>query len=406
VNEKARQRSALGERGGQDVNGRLLSAAHQSAIAGTMTSRRRFLAGAGLAVGAAVRPGLAFADGSSNDIDHLVDKTVARMSLTEQLGQLFMFQAYGVEMSPDFQAILGDAKPGGIIFFGANIGTNDQIKGFVSDIHDSIHPLPPFIAIDEEGGPVVRMPEDPVPGAVELGLMKNKTVRALGKERAQYLAEFGFDVNFAPVADIAYQPDSVMASRSFGSDPKTVSDKVSATVSGSIAGGVLPAAKHFPGHGRTSVDSHDAVPIVDISKNEWLKTDATPFAAAISSGVQMIMVGHLDFPQWDSRPTSLSRVAIDTLRNDLGFKGVIVTDDLGMGALSGMDPLDVLHRAAMGGADLLLYVASPESWSSMIANLESFVRAGKVSRKRLTNNVKRIVRLKYTHFQLAERAKG
>jgi beta-N-acetylhexosaminidase len=148
------------------------------------------------------------------------------------------------------------------------------------------------------------------------------------------------------------------------------------------------------------------VPIVDISKNEWLKTDATPFEAAIKSGVEMIMVGHLDFPQWDSRPSSLSRVAIDSLRNDLGFQGVIVTDDLGMGALSTMDPAELLHQAALGGADLLLYVAAPESWTAMIADLEKLVRAGKVSRKRLLANVNRIVRLKYTHFKLAERAKG
>jgi beta-N-acetylhexosaminidase len=406
VKENKRRGPALTKTGAQDVNGQLLSATRGSSVADVLTSRRGLLAGAGLTAAALLRPSPVFAGNSSTDIDNLVAKTVARMSLTEQLGQMFMFQAVGVEMTPAFLNTLGAAKPGGIIFFGANIGTDDQIKSFVGAIHDSIHPLPPFIAIDEEGGPVVRMPNDPVPGAVELGLMKNKTVRSLGKERAQYLAQFGFDVNFAPVADIAYQADSIMASRSFGHDPKTVSDKVSATVSGSIAGGVLAAAKHFPGHGRTSVDSHDTVPIVDISKKEWLKTDATPFEAAIKSGVEMIMVGHLDFPQWDSRPTSLSRIAIDTLRNDLGFQGVIVTDDLGMGALSTMDPVELLHLAALGGADLLLYVAAPESWTAMIADLEKLVRAGKVSRKRLLANVNRIVKLKYTHFKLAERAKG
>ena len=389
----------------QNANGRLLSAEGEPALQRLVTTRRTLLTGAGMAAAALLGPRPAAASDES-DLDRLVDKTVARMSLMEQLGQLFMFQAVGVEMTPTFLDALQTVQPGGIIFFGDNIGAGDQVKQFVVDIHDSVHPLPPFIAIDEEGGPVVRMPDDPVPGAVELGLMRNKTVKAYGKERARFLAQFGFDVNFAPVADVAYRPDSVMASRAFGSNPKTVSDKVSATVTGSIAGGVLPAAKHFPGHGRTSVDSHDAVPIVDISKREWLKTDATPFAAAIKSGVEMVMVGHLDFPQWDAMPTSLSRVAIDTLRNDLGFKGVVVTDDLGMGALANMEPLDLLHRAAMGGADLLLYVVPVDAWGPMIAELEKLVRAGRVSRKRLVSNVKRIVRLKYTHFQLVERAKG
>jgi beta-N-acetylhexosaminidase len=372
------------------------------------TTRRRFLAGAGAAAAALAGSKLTFAEGSTMTatIDSLVGKTVERMTLTEQLGQLFMFPAVGVEMASSFLSSLQTVQPGGIIFFGANVGTDDQVKKFVGDIHGSMHPLPPLVAIDEEGGPVVRLPEDPVPGAVELGLMKNKTVRALGKERAQYLAEFGFDVNFAPVADIAYQATSVMATRSFGNNPKTVADKVSATVIGSAAGGVVAAAKHFPGHGRTTVDSHEAVPVVDISKQEWLKTDAEPFAAAVKSGVEMIMVGHLDFPQWDALPTSLSRVAMDTLRNDLDFDGVIVTDDLNMGALGGMDPSEVLKRAALGGADMLLYVAAPDSWPEMIGQLESLVRAGRVSRKRLIGNVKRIARLKYKHFQLAERAKG
>lgn len=371
-------------------------------------TRRAFLAGTGLAAAAAFAPKMARAEGSTitATIDSLVEKTVERMSLTQQLGQLFMFQAVGVEMSSSFLASLQSAQPGGVIFFGANIGSNDQVKQFVGDVHNSVHPLPPLVAIDEEGGPVVRLPQDPVPGAVELGLMKNKTVRSLGKERAQYLAQFGFDVNFAPVADIAYQATSVMASRSFGNNPQTVADKVSATVLGSASGGVVAAAKHFPGHGRTAVDSHDAIPVVDISKKEWLQTDAEPFAAAVKVGVQMIMVGHLDFPQWDALPTSLSRVATDALRNDLGFEGVIVTDDLGMGALAGMAPMDVLHRAALGGADIFLYVAAPESWTDMIAHLESLVRAGKVSRNRLIGNVKRIAKLKYQHFQLAQRAKG
>lgn len=399
---------ALGRIGARGADDRWPPAITGSSLLSAATSRRGLLAGAGLAAAAALNPGFAFAEGSvaTAAIDRLIDDVVGRMSLTQQLGQMFMFPAAGVEMTPALLSSLQAAQPGGILFFGANIGSDDQVKQFVRDIHGATHPLPPLVAIDEEGGPVVRMPGDPVPGAVALGLMKNTAVRALGKERAQYLAAYGFDVNFAPVADIAFQASSIMASRSFGSDPGTVADKVSATVIGSAAGGVVAAAKHFPGHGRTAVDSHDAIPIVDISKREWLATDAEPFAAAVKAGVEMIMVGHLDFSQWDALPASLSRVAIDTLRNDLGFQGVVVTDDLHMGALAGMDPLDVLHRAALGGADLLLYVAGPETWPDMIGQLEGLVRAGRVSQARLTDNVKRIARLKYKHFQLAGHAHG
>lgn len=228
----------------------------------------------------------------------------------------------------------------------------------------------------------------------------------MAKERAKFLAQFGFDINFAPVADVAFRPDSAMASRSFGSDPRLVADKVQAVVRGSRSGRVVGAAKHFPGHGRTSVDSHQAIPVVDISRKDWLASDALPFASAIKAGVEMIMMGHLAYTQWDTRMTSLSPVAVKALRKDLGFRGIIVTDDLGMGALAAMDPFQILDQAAAAGIDMFLYASPPAPWADLVAHLQHRVESGHLSEKRIDASVRRIATLKFRHFELAERAKG
>ncbi|MGI8477106.1 MAG: glycoside hydrolase family 3 N-terminal domain-containing protein [Thermomicrobiales bacterium] len=369
-------------------------------------SRRALLAAAGAVAASALLPLGAFAQVSSPEIAKLVEKTMARMTLTQKIAQLFVMAADSTSMTPWFAENLRTIQPGGVIFFGKNIGSTDEVDRFVNAIHETVHPLPPVISIDQEGGPVVRVPGDPAPGAVELGQLSNPDVRTMAKERAKFLAQFGFDINFAPVADVAFRPDSAMASRSFGSDPRLVADKVQAVVRGSRSGRVVGAAKHFPGHGRTSVDSHQAIPVVDISRKDWLASDALPFASAIKAGVEMIMMGHLAYTQWDTRMTSLSPVAVKALRKDLGFRGIIVTDDLGMGALAAMDPFQILDQAAAAGIDMFLYASPPAPWADLVAHLQHRVESGHLSEKRIDASVRRIATLKFRHFELAERAKG
>jgi beta-N-acetylhexosaminidase len=223
----------------------------------------------------------------------------------------------------------------------------------------------------------------------------------MSKARSEFLAHYGFDVNFAPVADVAYTAASTMYLRSFGSDPKMVADKVSAVVRGAQALRVMGAAKHFPGHGRTSIDSHFAIPTVDLSFADWKKSDALPFRAAIHAGVEMVMIGHLNFPQWDNKPMSLSKVSVRTLRDELKFDGVIVTDDLGMGALAGMDPLWVLDMAFAAGMDIFLYTMPPLPWTTLVDHLVQRAKRGEISEKRIDTSVRRIVRRKLRHFRLS-----
>jgi beta-N-acetylhexosaminidase len=363
-------------------------------------SRRLFVAGAAGALLSPLHLGTVSAAKRSDDA-HSIARIVAKMSIAEKAGQLFVVEAADKALTPAFESLLRDLKPGGVIFFAPNVGTAEQLRAFVKAIHRTNEAMPPLVAIDQEGGPVARIPGDPAPGAVELGREPDKTVRKKARERAEFLADFGFDVNFAPVADVAYKPTSFMAARSFGCEPHAVAKKVRDFVGGTRAGGIAGAAKHFPGHGRTPVDSHVALPNVLLSPRGWRKSDALPFRAAIEGGVEMVMVGHLRYPKWDDAPASLSRVAVSTLRKELGFRGVVVTDDLGMGALRGIDPFEVVDRAIAAGVDLLLYASFPVPIDDLITHVRRRVHHGELSEKRLDASLRRILAMKARRFELS-----
>jgi len=320
------------------------------------------------------------------------------LTLRERIAQMFFFEVRGKVMSPGYLADLQRVKPGGVIVVGPNIGGEIQFRTFMQEIHATNGLMKPFICIDQEGGPVTRIYGDPAPGAVQMGVLSNRDVRLLNRDRAAFLAGFGIDVNFAPVADVAYDVSSTMASRSFGNNPEDVAAKVAATVKGSRLGGVLGAAKHFPGHGRTHTDSHLIIPEIDVPWDEWLQTDALPFKSAIAANVGLVMLGHLRYERIDYKPMSISKVAVRALRNDLGFNGVIVTDDLGMGALDSWDPFDVVSQAIDAGVDVLLWGNPPTGWDALIEHVIGMVRAGLVDRQEINRRAEQVVALKLGHF--------
>lgn len=344
---------------------------------------------------------------AAEEREKIVTRLLRGMSMERRVAQMFTFQASGTEMTDLYKDLLKEVRPGGIILMGPNVSKPDVTRKFVRDIHNTNRLMPPLISIDQEGGDVIRLPDDPVPGAMELGRLSTKEVTAKAKQRSRLIADYGIDINFAPVADVAYESNSSMRLRSFGSDPDEVAKKVAAMVTGGRSAKVMSAAKHFPGHGRATVDSHHAIPQVDISYEKWLKTDAVPFQAAIDAGVEMVMLGHLHFTKWDDRPTSLSKVTIDHLREDLSFKGgVVITDDLAMGALGQMNPFEVVDDSIKAGVDILLYTAAPATWSDLIDHVVKRVRDGKVSKKRIDTSVRRILRLKVDHFGLEGKGAG
>lgn len=349
--------------------------------------------GGGLLIGQ--RPPLARAQE-----DARIEEILVNLPLNDKVAQMFMFEARGTTMTDSYAERLAAERPGGVIFVKPNIANLADVGPFVDAIHASNPSVPPLIGIDQEGGPVTRLPDDPAPSAPELGLWADEDVVNAAEARALYLRDFRFDVNFAPVADIAYDESSSMIGRTFGADPWTVAAKVAAMVQGSRRTRLLNAAKHFPGHGRTDLDSHVALPEVDVSLDEWFASDAVPFQAAVNAGVQMVMLGHLRYTRWDEAPTSLSKPTVDLLRLGLGFGGVVVTDDLGMAALADFDPFTTVDQAIYAGIDLLLYATPTANPLDLIAHLRWRVESGVIPIARIDDSVRRLLRLKVNRFGL------
>jgi beta-N-acetylhexosaminidase len=278
-----------------------------------------------------------------------------------------------------------------VILVEVNFGTPEEVRALVAAIHATNPELPPLVALDQEGGVVSRIVNDPAPDAPTMGQLPAEEISALARARAQTLAEYGFDINFAPVADVAFTPDSFMTGRAFGNDPALVAQDVAAYLGGVEGTGVLHGVKHFPGHGRVAIDSHEALPVLDVDAATWWEEDALPFRVAVEAGVPMVMVGNLAVPSWDELPASLSPEAVRVLRGDLGFTGVVVTDDLGMGALATWTPFQIIDLAVTAGIDLLLFVVTAVEPVALVDRLAAMVERGDVPPEQVAASVARLL---------------
>lgn len=320
-----------------------------------------------------------------------LEELLAGMSLRQRAARMFIFPVSGPVLTAEDAGWLAELRPGGVILVERNFGTSDEVRALTSAIHATVPALPPMVSLDQEGGIVTRLWDDPVPDAPTLATLSLEEISTLAGQRAALLAAYGFDLNFAPVADVAFAPDSFMAGRTFGDDPALVAERVVAYLDGVKNTSVLHCAKHFPGHGRVSVDSHQALPELAVDPDTWAAADALPFAAAIADEVPMVMLGHLAVPMWDDLPASLSPTAVAVLREDLGFSGVIVTDDLFMGALNAWQPLEIIDLAIAAGVDLLLYVDVPASPDALVDHVVDLVEQGNVSEARITESARRVI---------------
>lgn len=260
----------------------------------------------------------------------------------------------------------GGAGWGGVILMSDNVTTNPAEIAALTAAVIAEPDLPPIIAIDQEGGEVVRLPFDPHPGANELRTQPlSATVDAFAG-RGGLLASLGINVNFGIVADVTSDRRSYIHSRTLGDSGAESAERVAAAVTAEQSH-VASTLKHFPGHGRSADDSHFGIPIATVGADEWRASDALPFSAGIEAGARFVMLGHLSFPAVDDVPASLSAAWHDLLRQDLGFQGITVTDDLLMLQASGdarwSDPYANAVAALAAGNDALLYVfpADPTS---------------------------------------------
>jgi beta-N-acetylhexosaminidase len=316
-----------------------------------------------------------------------------------ELLPLFCFGFDGTE-TPDPVREFLNAGRGGVILFKRNLRNLEQICTLTADLHrHAAGPL--LVGADQEGGRVVRLPPPflSIPPAATLGRIDDPALtRALACAVGRELRAAGFTWNLAPVLDVHTNPDNpIIGDRAFSSDPRRVARLALATVRGFDDAGILTTGKHFPGHGDTATDSHLTLPVSTQPQDRWRAVEFLPFREAIRAGIPGILVAHLNCPALDpAAPSSLSRIVLtEILRGELGFDGVIVSDDLEMRAI--VDRFDIGEAAVRfleAGGDLILVCRDPARQRSAVAAVEAAVRTGRLSRRGLDASLERLARFR------------
>ncbi|WP_312106569.1 glycoside hydrolase family 3 protein, partial [Lachnoclostridium sp.] len=265
------------------------------------------------------------------------------MSLREKIGQMIMTGFPTTEITPELNELIEKEKIANIILFTYNQESIPQLRKLCLDLHQRIEKstrYPAFIATDQEGGVVTRLPKEAsnVPGAMLIGATgKKEYAYQAGLITGMELKAFGINVDFAPVMDINSNPDNpVIGVRSYSSDPQMVEEFGLNMQKGLLDAKVMATVKHFPGHGDTAVDSHLGLPVIDKDIDSLMKEELKPFIGAISEGVPCVMTTHILFPKLerDKIPATISKTILTgLLREKLGFQGIIITDCLEMGAI-------------------------------------------------------------------------
>lgn len=349
--------------------------------------------------------------GTESDITSVTDRD---LSLEEKIWQMFIVSpealtgASGVTMAGQTTKEAFDRCPvGGLIYMEPNLQSSGQITSMltaVSQYSMERTGLPPFLCVDEEGGTVRRISgriaESWIPDISDMWSVgqtgDTEQAEKLGSSIGTYLERLGFNVDFAPDADVVADPSaSAIGTRSFGPDPQIDAEMVEAVVKGIQSRKVSATLKHFPGHGAANGDTHVGFVSSDKTLEELWKEDFVPFQAGIDAGVRFVMAGHISYPNVtkDDLPASLSKTFLtDVLRKEMGFRGLVVTDALAMGAI--VDSYGSAEAAVMSveaGADLILM---PADMQAAYDGILDAVRSGRITEERIDESAGRIIGLK------------
>lgn len=351
----------------------------------------------------------------SSEQKPLVQQKIDSMTLEQKVAQLFVTtpeQLTGVSQAvvagSATQRALDDIPVGGLCYFAQNITGDQQLRDLLSGTYDmascSGAGIAPFLAVDEEGGSLVARVANSgyfdvqrFPNMAEVGATGDETQAAhVGAAIGEYLHEIGFNVDFAPVADVLTNPrNKVIGPRAFSSDPDVVAQMVPAEVAAMLETGTMPCIKHFPGHGDTAGDSHTGAVVSKRTADEIRACEYKPFQAGIEAGCPFVMVGHIETPNLaaDGLPASLSKTMItDELRGRLGFEGVVISDSFVMGAITRRyAPDDVAVRFIQAGGDMILM---PENLQEAYRGVLAAVDGDAIEESRIDESVERILEVK------------
>lgn len=375
--------------------------------------RRGFLAvGASMAVGAVLglsactgpessRPVIRRTGSAPKAVEQRAAAELAAMTLEQRIASMLMLHAPGTDPGT-LRAFVERYRPGGFILMGDNVPGLAGLPTVTSALSpDPTMPL--LIGIDQEGGDVRRIDEDVLPAADSLKSQPPAASEEAFRGRAAMLAGAGCSVNFGIVADETADPASFIYDRALGTTPDASAERVAAAVRGE-RGAVLSTLKHFPGHGQAPGDSHSTVPTTTLGIEDWAATDALPFAAGIDAGAEVVMFGHLVYSAVDAAPATLSTAWHERLRNDLGFTGITITDDMLMLQHTGLpeyqNPSENAIRAVAAGNTMLLYVLGADPSSTgvdpavLVADIAAAVRSGRIPESTVTEAAQRLLRVR------------
>ena len=351
---------------------------------------------------------------SEEDTQHRVEELLSSLSLEEKVAQLFVVLPEQLVGNVSCVTAAGEAtreainnRPvGGIVYLESNLVSPQQTKTMLQNVQqysmDRLN-LPMFLCVDEEGGQVTRLAgkagfDLPVYDNMSVIGSRGDTEQAcqMGESIGQYLYDLGFNTDFAPVADVLTNPNNqVVRYRSFGSDPEMVKNMTDAVSRGLASKKILATYKHFPGHGNTAADTHAGYAYSNKTKEELYQCELIPFIQGIEDEVPFIMMGHISLPNivGDDTPASLSKTIVtDLLIDELGYKGIIITDALNMGAVSQQySSAQAAVKALNAGVDMLLM---PADFNAAYQGVLAAVQSGEISEERIDESVEKILKTK------------
>ena len=336
------------------------------------------------------------------------------LPVEQQIGQFFYIGLPGTTLDNETRELVEEVKPGGIIIFGRNVASPQQLRDLIDGVRELL-PVEPLVGIDQEGGLVDRLRKiiTPMPAARTIRQHGDlAAARALGRITGQVLRMLGFNMNFAPVMSIMTDERDLLSnglySRSFGRSPGEVLGYTTVYLRGLQETGLMGCLKHFPGIGAGEVDSHEQMPLVHLSHDDLIAQDLAPYIELFGrkdDRVRCVMVSHGGFPNIDIRqevtggllePASLSHnIVTKLLREELGYQHLVVTDDLEMGAISRHCEIDAAAiRAFLAGEDMLLICAHPDVIRKGYRALLQAAKNNKIPKERMRGSLKRIAAMK------------
>lgn len=338
---------------------------------------------------------------------------VAELSLRQKAAQVLLVgfpeDALSTQNST-LNQLLQEAPPGGVILYGRNVGSPAELQELIEHLQRSQEETGApalLVAVDQEGGPIRRIEQGvpALPSARTLGEEVDPSyARDLAAQQARALLDLGINTNLAPVADVVSDPASFLFERTYSADALEVSEYVAAAVAAQEEAGLISVVKHFPGHGAALGDTHEGIARAGASLEEIRDVHLVPFSAAIAAGVPAVMVAHIEVPalgEDEPVPASRSSAVIQgLLREELGFQGVVITDDLEMGAVG--DAAEAAVQSLVAGADLLILGHSPEVQLAALQSIETAVGEGRLAPARLDEAVTRVYQLKRDYGLLSE----